>query len=224
MTTDSLATRLQGKSFDAPDNVTRAFGELGQAEIIQLGDTTAVRATFQPGFHWVEHVKPIVGTDLCQARHVGYVVSGRARIRLGDGSEGEVKAGDVFHIPPGHDMWTVGDEAYVAVDFTAGQQLAAAPRPAPTTPPDHHRVLLDNDDVRVLEVRIPPRGTSGRHSHPKSVVYQLTETRVRMSIPDGTSRELELKPGQVTWTPGGEHTVDNLGPNDDWGIIVELKR
>ncbi|MDQ6669488.1 MAG: hypothetical protein M3069_01785 [Chloroflexota bacterium] len=220
MSTSSASAPVQGKSFRATDRETRAFGELAQAEIMQLGDTTAARVTFQPGFRWTEHIKPIVGTELCQARHVGYVVSGRARIRVADGSEGEVKAGDVFDIPQGHDMWTVGGEPYIAVDFTAAQQTAAAT----TTPPDHHTVLLDNNDVRVLEVRIPASGTSGRHSHPKCLVYQLTETRVRLCLPDGSSRDLELKPGQVTWSPGGEHTVENLGPNDDWGIIVELKR
>jgi len=210
------------KRFGSPDQITRRMGELGQAEILQLGDTTAVRATFQPGFRWTEHMRPVAGTDLCQVRHVGYVVSGRARVRLQDGSECEVQAGDVFDMPPGHDMWTVGDEPYVAVDFTAGQSLAGRPA-APTTPPDHHTVLLDNDDVRVLDVRIPPGATSGRHAHPKSVVYQLTETHVRMSGPDGASRDVDLKPGQLTWNPGGVHTVENLGPHDDWGIIVELK-
>ena len=81
----------------------------------------------------------------------------------------------------------------------------------------------DNEHVRVLEVRIPPGATSGRHSHPRSVVYQLTEAQVRMSLADGASREVQLQPGQVTWNPGGVHTIDDLGATDDWGIIVELK-
>lgn len=220
MAIDIGTPRVHGSSFGSPNQEVRRFGELGQLEIIHLGDTTAVRATFQPGFHWTEHVRPIAGTDLCQVRHVGYVVSGRSRVRLTTGEECELKPGDVFDVPPGHDAWTVGDVPYVSVDFTAGQP--AAPGQS-TVPPEHHTVLLDNADVRVLDVRIPPGATSGRHGHPKSVVYQLSETRVRMSTPDGASMERHLQPGQITWNSGGEHTVENLGPNDDWGVIVELK-
>lgn len=211
---------VPGKSFGTPDKEIRRFGERGQLEMITIGNTTAIRATFQPGFRWTTDVKPIVGTDVCQVRHVGYVVAGQSRIRLHNGTEFDLKAGDVFDVPPGHDAWTLGDEAYVSIDFTPGGDGQSMP----ITPPEHHTVLLDNEHVRVLDVRIPPGSTSGRHSHPKSVVYQLTETRVRMSGPDGSGREMELKPGQITWTPGGEHIVENIGPNDDWGIIVELKR
>jgi quercetin dioxygenase-like cupin family protein len=150
------------------------------------------------------------------------VVSGRARIRLADGTQCEVKAGDVFDMPPGQDMWTMGNEPYVAIDFTAGSHLAS-PQDS-TTPPDHHAVLFENQHVRVLEVGIPAGGTSGRHSHPKSVVYQLSQAHVRMSLPDGTSREVDLVPGQVTWTDGTTHTVDNIGPTDDVGVFVELKQ
>ena len=133
MTTNTASPPVRAKSFGSADQTTRSMGELGLGEIIQLGDITVVRATFQPGFRWTEHVKPIVGTEQCQARHVGYVVSGRARIRLADEAEGELKAGDVFDIPPGHDLWTVGDEAYVAIDFTAGQQLTRSSNSASTT-------------------------------------------------------------------------------------------
>ncbi|HVC80616.1 MAG TPA: cupin domain-containing protein [Chloroflexota bacterium] len=114
--------QLQAKSLDVPDEA-RPFGAFGRLEIVHLGATTAVRATFQPGFHWIEHVKPLVGTDLCQVRHIGYVVSGRSGIRLADGTERELAAGDVFDVPPGHDAWVIGDEPYVSVDFS----LAEAP-------------------------------------------------------------------------------------------------
>ena len=79
----------------------------------------------QPGFRWTEHAKPAVGTDLCMVRHTGYVVSGRAIIRMADGTEREVVAGDAFDVPPGHDMWVIGEEPYVAVDFTTAQDAPA---------------------------------------------------------------------------------------------------
>ena len=116
----SKTTQLQAKSFDVPDE-SFPVGSLARVEIIHLGETTAHRATFQPGFRWTEHVKPAVGTDLCEIPHTGYVVSGRIGVRMADGTERELAAGDAFAVPPGHDVWVIGDEPYVAVDFTTAQ-------------------------------------------------------------------------------------------------------
>jgi quercetin dioxygenase-like cupin family protein len=71
-------------------------------------------------------VKPIAGTSSCQAAHAGYVLSGRMRIVMDDGTEGEMGPGDFFVIPPGHDAWTVGNEACVAFDFTGATSYAQA--------------------------------------------------------------------------------------------------
>lgn len=115
--------QIQVKSFDVPDE-SFPVGGVARVEINHLGDITMNRVTFQPGFHWTEHVKSVVGTDLCEIHHVGYVISGRAAIRMADGTEREVAAGDAFDMPPGHDIWVVGDEPYVAVDFTLTDQAA----------------------------------------------------------------------------------------------------
>lgn len=92
------------------------------------------------------------------------------------------------------------------------------------TAPKGHKVLLENDRVRVLEVLIKPGDTSGWHSHPACVVYQLSDARVRFNLPEGKSREVESKRGDIVWSEGGPHEVINVGPADDYGIIVELKR
>jgi quercetin dioxygenase-like cupin family protein len=123
MTTETA--QLQAKSFDVPDESFPVAG-VARVEIVHLGEITAHRATFQPGFRWTEHARPIVGTDLCQVRHTGYVVSGRAGIRMADGTEREVTAGDAFDVPPGHDMWVAGDEPYISVDFVVA---GASPTP-----------------------------------------------------------------------------------------------
>jgi hypothetical protein len=39
------------------------------------------------------------------------------KVVMGDGTELTVGPGDVFHMPPGHDAWIVGDEACVLLDF-----------------------------------------------------------------------------------------------------------
>ena len=107
---------IETKSLDSPDE-TRSFGK-GTAEIVTLGGVTVGRGVLQPGWRWSEHVKPIAGTDSCEVTHTGYVISGRLKVVMNDGSEAELGPGDAHVIPPGHDAWVLGDEAYVAVDFS----------------------------------------------------------------------------------------------------------
>jgi uncharacterized cupin superfamily protein len=49
--------------------------------------------------------------------HVGYVLSGRMKVVMDDGGEADFGPGDVMHLSPGHDAWTVGDDACVVIDF-----------------------------------------------------------------------------------------------------------
>jgi quercetin dioxygenase-like cupin family protein len=115
--------QLQKKSFSSADEV-RPMSGMGEVEIVKVGDGVVGRATFQPGWRWSEHVKPIAGTDSCQAAHFGYVVSGRQRVMMDDGTELEFEAGDVVAIPPGHDAVVVGDEPCVVIDFAGMEHYA----------------------------------------------------------------------------------------------------
>ncbi len=120
-----MATSMQAmekKSLSSPDE-TRTFGK-GKIDLAKFGDVTVGRATFEPGWRWSEHVKPIAGTDSCQAAHTGYVVSGRMLVRMDDGTETEAGPGDAIVIPPGHDAWILGDEPCVFLDFTGAQNYA----------------------------------------------------------------------------------------------------
>jgi quercetin dioxygenase-like cupin family protein len=110
------------KSFDAPDEVRSV--DKGKVEVVDLGNVKAMRTTFQPGWRWSECVKPIVKTDSCQVAHLIHVHSGRMVCKMDDGSEVEFGPGDVGVIPPGHDAWIVGDEAFVGVDFQGGGTYA----------------------------------------------------------------------------------------------------
>jgi uncharacterized cupin superfamily protein len=107
---------LEVKNFDSPDEV-REFEGNGRADVLQVGGQTVGRGTFEPGWRWSANVKPIAGTDSCEVSHLGFVVSGRMKVFMDDGSEGECGPGDVIAIPPGHDAETVGDEACVVLDF-----------------------------------------------------------------------------------------------------------
>jgi hypothetical protein len=106
---------VQARAFNSPDETRTP--EKTQLDIVRMGDMTVGRATFQPGWKWSECIKPVVGTDSCQARHVGVVQSGQLHVRHEDGSEGEVGPGYAYVIEPGHDAWVVGDEPFVGLEF-----------------------------------------------------------------------------------------------------------
>lgn len=106
---------VQSRNFDSPDETRTP--DKSKVDIVRMGSTTAARFTFQPGWKWSESVKPIVGTDSCQLRHVGVVHAGHLHVEHDDGSSGEVAPGDTYVIEPGHDAWVVGDEAFVGFEF-----------------------------------------------------------------------------------------------------------
>ncbi|MFI5666902.1 cupin domain-containing protein [Streptomyces sp. NPDC051704] len=112
------------KSFDRADE-TRPFADgKGRLDLIQTDGGAVGRAVFEPGWRWSEHVKPLAGTDSCRAAHTGYMVSGRMKVVMDDGTSEEYGPGDFMQIDPGHDAWVVGDEPCVAVDWTGFAQYA----------------------------------------------------------------------------------------------------
>jgi len=110
------------KRFDEPDEVRRF--EKGTFELVHIGGMTIGRATYQPGWRWSEHVGRGLGATSCVVEHVGIVLSGRATAAMDDGSVIEMRAGDIFHIPPGHDSWVVGDEPYVSLHLMGAGDYA----------------------------------------------------------------------------------------------------
>jgi hypothetical protein len=106
---------IHALDFDAPDE-TRTPDKT-RVDVVHIGDTTAARLTFQPGWRWSDCVKPVAGTESCQLRHVGIVGAGRLAVAHEDGTEMEVGAGDAYVIEPGHDAWVVGDEPFVGFEF-----------------------------------------------------------------------------------------------------------
>ncbi|HEY7126931.1 MAG TPA: cupin domain-containing protein [Ktedonobacterales bacterium] len=106
---------FQKKSFTTPDE--KRTTPRATTEIVKLGDKPVARVTYEPGWRWSEHVKPIVGTESCQVLHVGYVISGHMQVAVNDGTQADFGPGDLVVIPPGHDGWVVGQEPCVFLDF-----------------------------------------------------------------------------------------------------------
>ena len=107
---------MESRTFDKPDE-TRMFEGHGHAELVTVAGRPVGRGTFEPGWRWSADVKPIAGTESCQVSHLGYVLSGRMRIMMDDGSVHELEPGDVYAVEPGHDAEVLGDEACVSLDF-----------------------------------------------------------------------------------------------------------
>jgi hypothetical protein len=106
---------VQALDFNSPDE-TRTPAKT-QVDVVRVGGTTAARFQMEPGWVWAECIKPVAGTDRCQARHVGFVQSGTMRIEHEDGTTAQLTAGDVYVIEPGHDASVVGGEPFVAYEF-----------------------------------------------------------------------------------------------------------
>ena len=115
-------SRLEGKAFSSPDT-TRSFPK-GKVDIVRLDDITIGRLELEPGWKWSECVKPIAGTESCDAPHFQYHVSGQLAVRMDDGTELVAGPGDVTSLPSGHDAWVVGDEPVVVVDWYGASNYA----------------------------------------------------------------------------------------------------
>jgi len=114
---------LDINDFSSPDEV-RKPDPTATVEVVKIAGGEIGRYTFQPGWRWSQHIKPVVGGDACQTEHLGYLVSGTMGISTADGTTGEVHAGSVYHIAPGHDGWVVGDQPVVVVEFQGAATYA----------------------------------------------------------------------------------------------------
>ena len=107
--------KIEVKGFKFSDEV-RTF-EKGKVELIKIGGAMVGKATFEPGWKWSKHVKHLAKTKSCEAPHFQYQVSGTLHVVMDDGTEKDIKAGEVSFIPTGHDAWVVGNEPVVVIDF-----------------------------------------------------------------------------------------------------------
>lgn len=121
----NIVTQLAAKSHDAPDEKRRP--DKTEVDVVNLGDYTVGRFTFQPGWRWSDCIKPVVQTDSCQNNHVGYCVSGALAVETTDGNRINISAGDSYTIPPGHDAWVDGSQAFVGIEFLSAAEFAKPP-------------------------------------------------------------------------------------------------
>jgi quercetin dioxygenase-like cupin family protein len=90
--------------------------------------------------------------------------------------------------------------------------------------PNLYKVVLENDQVRVLEYRVKPGDKEPMHSHPAAVVYVFTDGKAKATTPDGKSQIIENKAGETIWSEPVTHAWEYLGPENGRVLIVELKK
>jgi hypothetical protein len=119
---DTSTHKLIKRRFEEPDE-HRPFPR-GSNDLVHIAGVTLGLARFEPGWRWSESVKPLVGTESCQVEHLGYILSGRLRTRMDDGTEMESVAGDIMYTAPGHDGWVVGDEPVLFLEIKGAEPYA----------------------------------------------------------------------------------------------------
>ena len=88
-----------------------------RVETVNIAGQKIMKLVVQPGWVWSKDIQPVVGTQSCEAKHLGVIVEGTITCRHDDGTEATYSAGDAYAIEPGHDAWVVGDKQAVAYEF-----------------------------------------------------------------------------------------------------------
>ena len=89
--------------------------------------------------------------------------------------------------------------------------------------PETHKVVLDNDQVRMLDARLKPGQKVAMHSHPPNTVYYMTDCKLKVDTPDGKSQIAEPKAGTAVYRGETKHAVENVGTSECHLVQTELK-
>src|SRR5438132_13987476 len=90
--------------------------------------------------------------------------------------------------------------------------------------PQYYKVLLENDQVRVLEYRLKAGEKEPMHSHPAGVVYVLSGATLTFSFPDGRTEDKAAATGETIWRNPVTHAVENTGKTEAHAIAIDLKK
>jgi hypothetical protein len=104
--------------------------------------------------------------------------------------------------------------------LAAGRALP--PDDAVAVDPDVHRVIIENEHIRVFDARASRGTKSPMHTHPPMVLVGIGKARFRMMLPDGKPQLFDLDPGQVRWVQDARHSWELLA-GELHAIGVEIK-
>jgi len=101
--------------------------------------------------------------------------------------------------------------------------LGFAQNPAKVSP-DIYKVILDNDDVTVMEITFKPGQSDNMHSHMVHTVYVIQGGKIKLTMPDGTSKEMEVPSGATMHLGTATHQATNTGDTELKLLAVEHKK
>ena len=88
----------------------------------------------------------------------------------------------------------------------------------------HYQVEFENDQVRVLRVRIGAKETAPMHEHVLNrVVTYLTDQNFTVTTAEGKVQSVEHKAGEISWGGPAKHKEENLSDKPFEALVVELK-
>ena len=164
---------------------------------------------------------------------VVFLTDSKVKFTLPDGStvDGGGKAGDAQFADAGkHLPQNVGSAALegVLVELKGGPMGSPKVALDPVkVDPAHHKVVFENDRVRVLRINLKPHDKTKQHEHPNGVAIYLTPVKAKFTLADGTTRLSGFGGGvddvRATWAAAEKHSVENLGAKPAEIILVELK-
>jgi quercetin dioxygenase-like cupin family protein len=111
-----------------------------------------------------------------------------------------------------------------SVLFVITFAVAAMAQDPVTVDSNHYKLEFENDQVRVLRIKVGPGEKSVMHKHPNAVAIFVTDTNGKFTFPDGTTQDATRKAGDVMWTPAVTHQPENVGTQAFEVILVELKQ
>ena len=90
--------------------------------------------------------------------------------------------------------------------------------------PQYYKVLLENDQVRVLEYRLKPGEKEPMHTHVEGVLYVFGDAKMRTTFPDGRTTESSGGAGEAHWRNPVTHALENIGNTEAHALAVDFKK
>jgi len=90
--------------------------------------------------------------------------------------------------------------------------------------PQYYKVLLENEQVRVVEYRLKPGEKEPMHTHTAGVVYVFADARMRASYPDGRTQESSGGAGEAHWRNPVTHALENIGTTEAHALAIDVKQ
>jgi hypothetical protein len=203
-------------------------------DVVQLAPDQ-VKVVFENDRVRVLHFNEPVHGKLPMHSHPAYVTVGftndHSKYTFPDGktSDERTKADSVTYSKGlTHAFENLSDAASESVMVELKKPGAAAAAKITLDPvkvdPKHYKVVINNDEVRVLRAKYGPHEKSVMHEHPASVAVFLNDGHVKFNLPDGTSQDNNSKAHDAIWADAGKHLPENVGDNPIEVIVIELKK